>query len=72
MDYDSFPCTVCENRLSIDARECPYCGKVNPYEAFNSNVIRAIKTLREATGMGLEEAKGKIYKHGLKYVNRYR
>jgi hypothetical protein len=72
MDYDSFPCTICENRLSIDARECPYCGKVQPYEAFSSNLIRNIKELREATGMSLEEAKSKLYRYGLKYLDRYR
>jgi len=60
-------CRCCKAPVSSEASTCPHCGQPNPFsdgwvgearkELAQGKVINAIKVVREATGMGLKEAK---------------
>ena len=60
-------CKTCDGKVSSEARVCPHCGQPEPYESSlagrarsilkTSNVIEAIKFVREQTGWELKEAK---------------
>lgn len=60
------PCRTCQKEVSSDARSCPHCGQPFPFLAgleaaeglFRAGrTIDAIKSVRQATGLGLKEAK---------------
>jgi ribosomal protein L7/L12 len=65
-------CKCCTGRVSREAIYCPHCGQPKPTSGQESwaeevrnlvnqgNKIEAIKRVREATGMGLKEAKNYV------------
>jgi len=59
-------CHCCGGKVSSEAVTCPHCGQPRPAmppfdaareEHRRGNTITAIKMVREATGLGLAEAK---------------
>ena len=60
-------CKTCGGKISTEARVCPHCGQPDPDESSlagkvrsilkKTNVIEAVKFVREQTGWGLKEAK---------------
>ena len=63
-------CRCCNGKVSSEALTCPHCGQPNPanlgeegwrlsaqMELRAGNKINAINMVREATGLGLKEAK---------------
>ena len=63
------PCRCCYGKVSSEAAVCPHCGQPHPAplesewmsaarsELFQGNKIKAIKIVRDNTGLGLKEAK---------------
>jgi ribosomal protein L7/L12 len=62
-------CRCCGVQISSEAKACPHCGQPFPVadgfdqarvEYQHGNVISAIKLVREATGLGLKEARDMV------------